>query len=75
MKIAVVLLLAVVCVVSAIVCPERYCDGIDCGSARIEKDQCEQNENGVFVEKGTFCGCCPACLTKICKSSLILLYC
>lgn len=63
-KIVVVLLLAVICAVSAIVCPKNYCEKVKCDNA-IERNECEQNQNGVFEERGTFCGCCPACLTKI----------
>ena len=59
-----------VCTSFAIVCPQNYCERVDCSNA-IEKNDCEQNQNGIFEEHGTFCGCCPACLTKL---SMIILF-
>ena len=63
-KLIIVSLLAVVYTTSALVCPKNYCSTVDCGN-KVEQNDCEQNQNGIFRERGTWCGCCPACLTKL----------
>ena len=63
-KITIVLLVAVVYTASAMVCPKDFCSKVDCGN-KVEQNDCEQNKNGVFRERGTWCGCCPACLIKL----------
>ena len=45
-------------------CP-FVCNDITC-NATITKCYCEKHQM-IYKEKGTFCGCCPACLRKICK--------
>ncbi|KAF8782888.1 Fungal protease inhibitor-1 like protein [Argiope bruennichi] len=54
------LLLIGVAVASAIVCPENYCEKIEC-----KEVSCSSDEK--YTEHGTFCGCCPACLHVIKK--------
>jgi len=55
--------ISIVYTVSAIVCPANYCETKVC--AVVEKKECEVNNDGVFTERGGWCGCCPTCLHKI----------
>ena len=62
----IVLMFAMVYTVCGIVCPQDYCSIVKCKND-IDKIDCEQNKNGIFEENGSFCGCCPACITKLGK--------
>ncbi len=46
-----------------IVCQVDYCARVDC--AVVDKTDCEVNKDGIFAERGGWCGCCPTCLHKI----------
>ncbi|KAG8178916.1 hypothetical protein JTE90_014122 [Oedothorax gibbosus] len=52
------LLTAVLTASSLFVCPEDYCDNIQC-----EDVSCGPNQE--INPYGTFCGCCPACVTLL----------
>ncbi|GBN45831.1 hypothetical protein AVEN_2226-1 [Araneus ventricosus] len=58
MKKTIVLLLIGATVSNAIVCVPNYCDSVTC-----ELVQCASNQK--YKEGGSFCGCCPTCLTII----------
>ncbi|GFQ93567.1 u35-Nephitoxin-Nsp1a_1, partial [Trichonephila clavata] len=55
-----ILLLIGVSIANAIVCPRNYCDNVKCDSV-----SCSSNEE--YTQHGTFCGCCPTCVTVLKK--------
>lgn len=54
------LLLMCTAVANATVCPENFCDNQEC-----KEVSCGLNQE--VNPRGTFCGCCPACVTIVGK--------
>ncbi|GFT77761.1 u35-Nephitoxin-Nsp1a_1, partial [Nephila pilipes] len=55
-----ILLMIGVLIASAQVCPPDYCDDIECDPVSCSSGQ-------EYNEEGTFCGCCPTCVTLLSK--------
>jgi hypothetical protein len=62
-KFMILIALSIICAVSTTICPINPCAHIDC--APVEKNDCEVNKDGIFVERGGSCGCCSICIHKI----------
>jgi hypothetical protein len=57
----------------AILCPEDFCRSVDCAVAAGENDPpCAANQR--LNENGTFCGCCPTCVTQLGNVFLVSLF-
>ncbi len=67
MKETLILLMIITYSVLSLDCPKDYCKKADCNKDKVDKEDCESEDgrNGVYRQKGTWCGCCPACLTKL----------
>ncbi|CAG2168032.1 unnamed protein product [Oppiella nova] len=63
LNLQIIVLMTIFGTIYGIVCPTDYCQSVDCAN-NVTQTSCE-NQNGIYTAQGTFCGCCPACLTKL----------
>lgn len=61
-----ILFAAIVATAYGFACPANFCDSVKCDNL-LTQELCEKTNGGVYRERGTFCGCCPSCLTKLSK--------